>query len=278
MKKRFTQPLMIIVTAIGGIAIAGTATGALVIAGQAHATAGPHVQCYLAERSRTERRRGARRGAMRAHPGRFHRAGPRRAGSRGSPGSRQRRTRPGERFRGGTAGHCPCGERTEQRADQCLLLRVVTPAVQPRNPALDSCDMLLADKPTAQSVISAAISSVAAGDIGTSSAALRSKLQEVLISDNPLRPGTVIVTLMVPGPAYRPANAPVLASPDLLQRRSRFLRPQPGGDRGRQGRRVIDAVVVRLQRNGPGYGPLGWSWRCAACGGPLAPRYRRSSQ
>jgi hypothetical protein len=81
---------------------------------------------------------------------------------------------------------------------------------QSQDPQFRSCDMLISDKPAAQPIIAAAIAAIAAPGYSASPAALRSELQEVLISDNPLQPGTVIVTSMVPGAAYQPLNAPVL--------------------------------------------------------------------
>jgi hypothetical protein len=82
---------------------------------------------------------------------------------------------------------------------------------QSRQSRLHSCDMLLSNRPAARPIINAAEAAVARNGYIASAARLRSELQEVLISDNPVAPHSVIVTLLVPGRAYRPiANAPVL--------------------------------------------------------------------
>jgi hypothetical protein len=81
---------------------------------------------------------------------------------------------------------------------------------QSRQPKLQSCDMLLSDRPAAQPLIAAAVAAVARHGFTSSATKLRASLQEVLVSDDLLQPGMVLVTLMVPGAAYHPANAPVL--------------------------------------------------------------------
>lgn len=81
---------------------------------------------------------------------------------------------------------------------------------QSRKPQFLSCDMRLRDRPAAKPIITAALTAVAGHGYSASASALRSELQEVLISGNPSQPATVIVTLMVPGAAYHPANAPVM--------------------------------------------------------------------
>jgi hypothetical protein len=81
---------------------------------------------------------------------------------------------------------------------------------QSRQPKLQSCDMMLADRPAAQPLIEAAVAAVARHGLASSATKLRASLQEVLVSDDPLQPGMELVTLMVPGAAYHPANAPVL--------------------------------------------------------------------
>lgn len=81
---------------------------------------------------------------------------------------------------------------------------------QSRQPRLQSCDTMLSDRPADQSLIAAAVAAVARHGLASSAARFRASLQEVLVSDDPLQPGMELVTLMVPGAAYHPANAPVL--------------------------------------------------------------------
>jgi hypothetical protein len=77
--------------------------------------------------------------------------------------------------------------------------------------SLQSCDMLLSDRPAAQPIITAAIAAVAQQGYVSSAATLRSELQEVLISDNPLTADSVIVTLLVPGAVV--PNPPGVSGP-----------------------------------------------------------------
>lgn len=71
-------------------------------------------------------------------------------------------------------------------------------------PALHTCDMLLSNRPAAQPLVTAALRAAVSDGLAASVRGLRGKLQEVLVSNNPLRPGSVIVTLLLPGPARRP--------------------------------------------------------------------------
>ena len=74
---------------------------------------------------------------------------------------------------------------------------------QARQARLQSCDMLLSDRPADQPLINAALVAVAKQGYVTSAARLKSKLLEVLVSDNPAASGSVIVTLQTSGgPAY----------------------------------------------------------------------------
>ena len=74
---------------------------------------------------------------------------------------------------------------------------------QARQAQLQSCDMLLSDRPADQPLINAALAAVAKQGYVTSAARLKSKLLEVLVSDNPAASGSVIVTLQASGgPAY----------------------------------------------------------------------------
>src|SRR5260370_15688558 len=75
--------------------------------------------------------------------------------------------------------------------------------------------MLLSDRPAAQPIINAAISAVAQQGYVSSAATLKSELQEVLISDNPVTADSVIVTLLIPGavvPNPPGASGPVVHS------------------------------------------------------------------
>jgi hypothetical protein len=88
---------------------------------------------------------------------------------------------------------------------------------QSQQASLQSCDMLLSDRPAAQPIITAAIAAVAQRGYVSSAATLQSELQEVLISDNPVAADSVIVTLLVPGavvPNPPGASGPVVYSLD----------------------------------------------------------------
>jgi hypothetical protein len=97
-----------------------------------------------------------------------------------------------------------------QRAN--LFSRWLPVRALPRQEDLRSCLYLMTDRPAAQPLIRAAVAAVARDGYVTSAARLRSELQEVLISDNPVARGSVIVTLMVTGRAYTPMakGAPTL--------------------------------------------------------------------
>jgi hypothetical protein len=74
---------------------------------------------------------------------------------------------------------------------------------QARQARLQSCDMLLSDRPADQPLINAALAAVAKQGYAASAARLKSKLLEVLVSDNPAASGSVVVTLQTSGgPAY----------------------------------------------------------------------------
>ncbi len=77
---------------------------------------------------------------------------------------------------------------------------------QARQARLQSCDMLLSDRPADQPLVTAALAAVAKQGYVTSAATLKSKLLEVLVSDNPAANGSVVVTLQAEGgPAYEQA-------------------------------------------------------------------------
>jgi hypothetical protein len=74
---------------------------------------------------------------------------------------------------------------------------------QAREARLQSCNMLLSDRPADQPFIAAAVAAVAKQGYVMSAAQLKSKLLEILVSDNPAANGSVIVTLQAEGgPAY----------------------------------------------------------------------------
>jgi hypothetical protein len=74
--------------------------------------------------------------------------------------------------------------------------------------ALKSCHYLLDDKPAAQPLIASAEDALAKAGLVSSAADLQSQLQVVMASDNPLSSGSVIMTLMVPGPVNPTPPAP----------------------------------------------------------------------
>jgi hypothetical protein len=82
----------------------------------------------------------------------------------------------------------------------------------PRQANLRSCYYLMTNRPAAQPLIRAAIAAVVHHGYAASTARLTAELQVVLISDNPAAANSVIVTLMIPGRAYRPIarGAPIL--------------------------------------------------------------------
>jgi hypothetical protein len=76
---------------------------------------------------------------------------------------------------------------------------------------LKSCHYLLDDKPAAHPLIASAEDALAKAGLVSSAADLQSQLQvggAVLASDNPLSPGSVIMTLSVPGPVNPTPPAP----------------------------------------------------------------------
>jgi hypothetical protein len=85
---------------------------------------------------------------------------------------------------------------------------------QARQPALLSCNYLLADKPTDQPVVTAAIRAVVKAGYMRSAAWARQQLLIVTVSDDPLTPlkaGHVIVTLMFNGgPCQKLPNGPAV--------------------------------------------------------------------
>jgi hypothetical protein len=75
---------------------------------------------------------------------------------------------------------------------------------QAKEPRLLSCNYLLADQPADRPLMNAAIAAVVRAGYFRSAREVRSQLQIVTISDNPVAAGSVIVTLFFPGPAYNP--------------------------------------------------------------------------
>ena len=89
--------------------------------------------------------------------------------------------------------------------------RVATVHAQSAIPALHTCDMLLSNRPAARPIVAAALRAAVADHLAASVSRLRASVQEILVSNNPLRRGSVIVTLLLPGPARAPLSkgAPV---------------------------------------------------------------------
>jgi hypothetical protein len=89
---------------------------------------------------------------------------------------------------------------------------------QAREARFRSCDMTLGNRPADQPLVSAAIASFVRAGYFRSAADARSQLQEVLVSDDPVTAGSVIVTFMITGPVYDPpipAGASAGARPPL---------------------------------------------------------------
>lgn len=89
--------------------------------------------------------------------------------------------------------------------------RVATVHAQSAIPALHTCDMLLSNRPAARPIVTAALRAAVADHLAASVSKLRASVQVILVSNNPLRSGSVIVTLLLPGPARAPLSkgAPV---------------------------------------------------------------------
>jgi hypothetical protein len=98
---------------------------------------------------------------------------------------------------------------------------------QSADPALRSCDYLLSDRPDDAPFITAAINAAADHGLVASAAALRGELQIVMVSDNPLRPGSLIVTMLIPGPLLAPATSSAPA------------------------RYALNSIIVVMDRSGP---------------------------
>jgi hypothetical protein len=78
---------------------------------------------------------------------------------------------------------------------------------QAREPDLLSCYYLLTDKPADRPIVTAAIAATVRAGYFRSAGAERSRLQAVLVSDDPAAPGSLIVTLQFTGPVH-PVTAP----------------------------------------------------------------------
>jgi hypothetical protein len=78
-----------------------------------------------------------------------------------------------------------------------------SPLIVRDDPSLQSCNMLLADRPAAQPFIRVAIAAAVARGMANSASSLRTRLSGVEIGDNPVVSGSLIVVLVVAGPAQR---------------------------------------------------------------------------
>jgi hypothetical protein len=94
------------------------------------------------------------------------------------------------------------GLRAAQRAQFFSRWLPVYP--QAREGWLRSCDMTLSDRPAAQSLINAAVTAFVRAGYFRSAAAARSLWPQVLVSDDPTAPRSVIVTYAVLGPVTSP--------------------------------------------------------------------------
>jgi hypothetical protein len=98
------------------------------------------------------------------------------------------------------------GPGTESTQLSSVFARVGTVHAQAARPALHTCDMLLSNRPADRPLVAAALRAVVARHLAASASRLRTSVQEILVSDNPLRAGSVIVTLLLPGPARAPIS------------------------------------------------------------------------
>jgi hypothetical protein len=73
---------------------------------------------------------------------------------------------------------------------------------------LRSCQTTLADRPATRPIIDSAAKALVQAGYFPSAAKLRAQLQASLISDDPVTPGSVIVTILVEGPVYEPPTRP----------------------------------------------------------------------
>lgn len=79
---------------------------------------------------------------------------------------------------------------------------------QAREARFRSCDMTLSDRPADQPLVGAAVTAFVRAGYFRSAADATAKRQEVLVSDDPAAPGSVIVTFLVSGPRYNPPIPP----------------------------------------------------------------------
>jgi hypothetical protein len=85
----------------------------------------------------------------------------------------------------------------------------------PADRALQSCEYMLSDRPAAQPYVTAAIDAAAARRIASSARSLRGRVNMVMVGDNPLQPGTLVVLLLVEGaPSKSGPNGQVIFGPD----------------------------------------------------------------
>ena len=78
---------------------------------------------------------------------------------------------------------------------------------QAATPQLHSCYMMLSNVPAAKPVIAAAEQALVDAHLVASLSILKNELQEVLVADNVLRAGSVIVTLQVVGAKHAPVSS-----------------------------------------------------------------------
>ena len=86
--------------------------------------------------------------------------------------------------------------------------------IVPDDPSLQSCDILLADRPAAQPFINTAVTTAVADGMAASTASLRANLSGIEIGDNPLAAGQLVVVLVVSGPPQGTINGHIVEGPD----------------------------------------------------------------
>jgi hypothetical protein len=75
----------------------------------------------------------------------------------------------------------------------------VGPELIPADPALQSCQRVLQDRPGAQPYIAAAVNAAIARGVAPSASSLRASLNTVEIGDNPLQHGSLVIELLLNG-------------------------------------------------------------------------------
>jgi hypothetical protein len=82
---------------------------------------------------------------------------------------------------------------------------------QSTNPLLRSCEMTLSDRPAARAVLATALQALKSASLLPETHGQAAPVKQMLVSDNPLKSSSLIVTLLFPGDPQQPsaAGAPV---------------------------------------------------------------------